>query len=257
MVEFAASADNREIRALWDICFPEEPEFNDWFFNNKFDVRKCLVLREDGIIKAMAQLLPYEISGVGKVRYIYGAATHPDHRRLGLMRKLLEHSFEIDKANGFAASILIPASKSLFDFYEGLGYKTCFYIGRNKVEALDVSGYSLREATASDIPFMDKLYTSQTGENHIIRSQAYWVEQIKMFSKLGGKVYILMYEDKPIGYGFVTDGFVQEGFGEVKMLANLAEVNNYNTCGTDTPIGMAYTYNDNFPKNMYLNLMFN
>jgi predicted acetyltransferase len=257
MVEFATSADNREIRELWNICFPEEPEFNNWFFDNKFDAGKCLVLREDGIIKAMAQLLPYEISGIGKVSYIYGAATHPNYRRLGLMRRLLENSFEIDKANGFAASILIPASKSLFDFYEGIGYKTCFYIGSNSVEAPDVSGYSLREATTSDIPFMDKLYTSQAGENHIIRTYDYWAEQIKMFSTLGGKVYILMKDSVPVGYGFVTDGFVQEGFGEVQRLACLAKVNRYNTSGTDTPIGMAYTYNDNFKKNMYLNLMFN
>jgi predicted acetyltransferase len=257
MVEFATSADNREIRELWDACFPEEPEFNNWFFDNKFDVSKCLVLREDGIIKAMAQLLPYEIAELGEVSYIYGAATHPGYRRLGLMRRLLEQSFEIDKANGRVASILIPASKSLFDFYERLGYKTCFYIGRNDVKNIDVSEYSVIKANVSDIPFMDRLYTLSVGEKHIIRSQAYWAEQIKMFCELGGSVYILIKADKPIGYGFVTDGFIQEGFGDVQVLANLAGVKKYVSCGTDTPIGMACSYTDNFPKNMYLNLMFN
>ena len=145
MTGFALPSDTGEIRALWDSCFPEEPEFSDLFFAKMFKSDTCLVLREDGIIKAMAQMLPYELKDVGKVTYIYGAATHPDFRRQGLMRRLLEASFELDKKRGFAASILIPANEALYGFYARLGYKTRFYIreGKPRMSGADLTGYAL------------------------------------------------------------------------------------------------------------------
>lgn len=257
MIEFASDNDTKQVRELWDIAFPEEPDFNNWFFENKYKAEYCLILKEDGIIKAMAQLLPYEIKNVGKVSYIYGAATNPDYRRQGLMRRLLNRSFEIDRQRGYAASVLIPQNKPLFDFYERLGYKTCFFVKTVVAEsAADTDGYSLREASEQDIPFMDSLYRAEQGESYIIRTRGYWAEQIKMFKALGGRVCILVKGDTPKGYGFVSDGFIQEVFGDRERLAALAGVGKYVCCGGDTPIGMAYSYGDKLDT-MYMNLMFN
>ena len=258
MIEFASDKDTGEIRALWDIAFPQEPDFNDWFFANKYKAELCLVYKEDGIIMAMAQLLPYEIKGVGKVSYVYGAATHPNYRRQGLMRRLLNRSFETDKEKGFAASILIPQDKPLFDFYKGLGYKTCFFAKSGiACGSADTKGYGIREASEADIPFMDRLYRTEQGENYIIRTKDYWAEQIKMFKALGGGTYILMKGETPRGYGFVSDGFIQEAFGDGERLAALAGVNKYVSCGGDMPIGMAYSYGNKLPDTMYINLMYN
>ncbi len=258
MIEFASDKDTAEIRALWDVAFPEEPLFNAWFFANKFKAEQCLVLRQDNIIKSMAQLLPYEIAGFGRVSYIYGAATHPSCRRQGLMAELLKKSFSLDKACGVKASILIPQNKALFDFYGKIGYKTCFYVNSCTVNREEgVEGYSLRTALLEDIPFMNKLYC-MTGNYIIVRDYNYWQTQLEMFNSLGGKVYIIMKGALPVGYGFVTDGYVQEGIGQTNRLALLAGVDKYVTTegSNSTPIGMAYSENP-LPKNMYLNLMYN
>ncbi len=257
MIDFAQPKDTEEIRKLWDIAFPEEPLFNDWFFENYFKAENCLVLKKEGKISAMAQLLPYEIQGAGKVSYIYGAATDPSYRRQGLMRRLLEKSFELDKQRGAVASILIPQNKELFDFYRRLGYETRFFVNIKGTEPCKTEGYTLKSADCEDIPFMDKLYReSQT--DYIIRDCNYWVTQIEMFKALDGDCYILLRDNKPVAYGFYTDNYIQEGMGEVNTLAYLAGADKYVSLAdkNNTPIGMAYPYGD-FPQRLYLNLMFN
>lgn len=258
MTGFALPSDTGEIRALWDSCFPEEPEFSDLFFAKMFKSDTCLVLREDGIIKATAQMLPYELKDVGKVTYIYGAATHPDFRRQGLMRRLLEASFELDKKRGFAASILIPANEALYGFYARLGYKTRFYIreGKPRMSGADLTGYALRAASEEDIVFMDALYRRELGTGYIVRSRSFWAEQISMFRELGGDALILTKDSRAVGYGFLSDGFLQEAFGNPDVTAALAGADKYAGCGGDTPIGMAYAYKP-LPEKMYLNLMYN
>lgn len=255
MIEFAVKNDTEQIITLWNTAFPEEPDFNAWFFKAYFKAENCLVLREDGIIKAMAQLLPYEIKGIGKASYIYGAATHPMYRKQGLMTKLLRQSFEIDKERGFAASILIPQGRELFDFYAKIGYKTCFYVKKAAVESTDITLFSLREAQYADIEFMDRLYRADR-DNYIVRDEKYWQTQLDMFKALGGSVYILLEGDKPRGYAFVSDGLIQESFGDCNGLASLLGLDEYTTCGVETPFGMAYAYEEPLPE-MYMNLMFN
>lgn len=254
-INFADFADTAEIRRLWDIVFPEEPDFNDWFFDNYFKAEYCLVLRDNGVIKAMAQLLPYEIKGLGRVSYIYGAATRPDCRGQGLMSRLLKRSFELDRQRGFAASVLIPQNRDLFDFYSRLGYKTVFYADKIPTAACNTSGYGVREAENDDIPFMNRLYESaQT--NFIVRDYEYWKCQLEMFRACGGSVYILMRGSERAAYGFLNDNYLQESFGEGNVLANLVGASSYVNVGGSVPVGMAYSYGGKL-QNMYMNMMFN
>ena len=90
MIRFAYENDVRLIRELWDIAFPEEPDFNSYFFENIFDHRNTLINIRDNELLAMTQMMPYEIKNMGKVTYIYGAATNPKYRKQGLMSELLK-----------------------------------------------------------------------------------------------------------------------------------------------------------------------
>jgi hypothetical protein len=122
-----------------------------------------------------------------------------------------------------------------------------------------LSGYELRQATEADIAYMDGLYRSKQTGNIILRSFEYWKEQINMFNTLGGRVYILLKNGENAGYGFVTDGFVQEGCGDVNRLSVMAGVKSYVTFdgAMNTPIGMAYFYDKECIDNTYMNLMYN
>lgn len=168
MIRFAEKKDVKSIRELWDIAFPEEPDFNDYFFDNIFDYSSTLLLIKNNEIASMAQMIPYEISGIGKVTYIYGAATNPKHRKQGLMSQLLEKSFEIDIEKGRSASILIPANKPLFDFYGRLGYETAFYINKAVYSKGDVTA-DIKEAEYEDISRLMAIY-----KGDVIRNERYW-----------------------------------------------------------------------------------
>ena len=57
------------------------------------------------------------------VRYLYAGCTHPDYRRRGYYEELLAYAVAKVKEWGEEAIYLYPAEKSLFAYYERLGYR--------------------------------------------------------------------------------------------------------------------------------------
>ena len=121
IVENACEAQRKEIRELWDICFGEDKDFNEYFFENRFRTEETLVLKENGKIVSMLQRFRYELYNVGKVSYIYGACTHPEYRKKHYMAHLLEKSREADIKEELVGSVLVPQEEWLFGFYERYG----------------------------------------------------------------------------------------------------------------------------------------
>lgn len=260
MTDFALPSDKAEIRELWEEAFPEERAFNRWFFENKFRTEYTLVYRENGVICSMAQLLPYEIAGFGQVSYIYGAATRAEYRRRGFMERLLRRSHEIDREKGFAGSILIPASRELFDYYGKIGYKTAFYASHSAYAFVPRGEFSVKKAGEEDIPFMDEAYRAEVGENYIVRTRERWQEQIKMYNELYGGVYILLENGKRAAYCFYTGESMAEICGKNKAelcsTVNKSGITECTEIGEAVPYGMLFSYSGKIPKNMYIGLMF-
>lgn len=255
MIRFADKNDVKSIVELWDTAFPDEPDFNEYFFCNIFDFKTTLIMVENNKLMAMAQMIPYEISNIGRVTYIYGAATSPMYRNQGLMTKLLKKSFDIDTECGTAASILIPANKPLFDFYSKIGYETVFYINR-EVYMPTPEIADIKKAEYSDIPKLMKIY-----KGDILRSEEYWNTQLKMYNELGGSIFI--YND---AYAVVSDK-VEEimGINDEDRIILLNSVCSYLKCksievtskGNSLPFGMIKKHSNFNIDKMYMNLMFN
>lgn len=125
-ISFAAAEQKQELYELWKSSFDENDYFTSLFFENLYDPINCLVLTENGTIVSALHMLPSEIltenNTAEKANYIYGAATVKKFQGRGFMTKLLEYSFEYGKRRGEKYSVLIPAKKSLFSFYERCGY---------------------------------------------------------------------------------------------------------------------------------------
>ena len=133
MIRSAVQSDTEAVRKLWEICFPDEGGFNDYFFAHIYQPQHTLLLTQGGALCAMLQMLPYTLSVSGEYApctYIYGVCTHPEHRRCGYAAELLEYSFTLDRKAGRAASILIPAEKWLFEFYRPFGSNEAFFVSR-------------------------------------------------------------------------------------------------------------------------------
>ena len=123
LIKYACKDMTNSLKELFNICFPGEEKFCDWFFENVFSAENTLVCVHDDILKGMAMEMVYDIEGLGEVTYLYGVATSPLYRGQGVCRSLLEASHREDIKKERKASILIPGNKGLFNFYEKYGYK--------------------------------------------------------------------------------------------------------------------------------------
>ena len=209
MIRLAEAADMPEIRALWEVCFPDDTGFNTYYFQHTFSLDATAVSVQEGRIAAMVQMLPYTLLSNGEAvpaTYIYGACTHPDFRRRHLMSELLQWSFSRDIQHKIAASILIPQEKWLFDFYRPFGYQPAFTLHTIAfTEQQPIMQKELRAMTPQDLPACEALYRSQLADCPltVLRTPEQWQAQLTMFEALGGSALVLEHEDAILGYAFV------------------------------------------------------
>ncbi len=265
MIRFARPQDAADIRRLWEVCFPDEGGFNDYFFAHHFDLSNTLLSIEDGALCAMVQMLPYRLMMDGReaeITYIYGACTAPAHRRQGHMARLLEHSFALDREAGRTASVLIPAEKWLFDFYKPFGYEPFFYIEKREISR-EGSGILPRRLTQADIPQMAALYDAYAGPCRIARDAAYWQAQLAMFDALAKGAYGWFDGERLTAYAFCWEDNAQEALGmtaaQAQGLLSVLERDRLDivTAGQGTALGCIKWHEGHTAPLGYMNLMFN
>ncbi len=265
MIRFAEPRDTAMVRALWEVCFPDDSGFNDYFFQHHYQPQHTLLLTGDAELCAMLQMLPYRLSaaeGKGEITYIYGACTAPAHRRKGCMARLLEQSFVLDQAAGRAASALIPAEEWLFGFYAPFGYRPFFHIDTRIIHRTQ-GGTLPQRLTTADIPEMDRLYRTHTGGCRIVRKFADWQTQLALFDTLGKGVYGWFDGAHLTAYAFCWEDTAQEVLGltaqqeQGLLLALERETLSMTSCGQNRALGCIKWYGQPPAANGYMNLMFN
>lgn len=280
MIRYANALDVKQIRDLWELCFPDDSGFNDYFFANLFDLNHVLLLEIDGQIAAMTQMIPRKIcvseDQTECCTYIYGACTHPDHRRKHLMSQLLERSFLLDRSLGRTASILIPAEQWLFDFYRQFEYEPVFMLNTKELLFSAPSSSELSMLGEEDVSNMNALYEDSLEKERpfLVRDASEWEKQIKMFSEIGmGCFGKHAPNGELLGYAFAWKSadslvYVQEiaaSSENVQMellegIAAAAKVNRVRYSDTSCscePIGCMKRYDNQRISTCYMNLMLN
>ena len=112
------------LKQLWMLTFGDSAEFVDLFFATAYDPRRCRFLSNGELPTAALYWLDTEYLGQ-KFAYIYGVATHPDHRNQGLCRKLMQKTHEALHQQGYAGALLMPAKPGLRQMYGKMGYREC------------------------------------------------------------------------------------------------------------------------------------
>lgn len=271
MIRFAAENDIPAIRALFELCFPDDSGFNEYFFAHLFLPERTLLYEQDGALCAMAQMLPYTLS-TGEATYIYGACTHPDHRRKRLMARLLEYSFEEDRRRGRVGSFLIPQEAWLFDFYAPFGYRPVFTLNSRKIARGQAPFADLRPL--SGVTEAAALYDRRTADEplRVLRTSDDWRAQLDLFSALGAGAFGLYENDRLTAYAFVWHGedgglFAQELLAEDGARAETLcqallsrfdkETISYGAPGGAQWLGCFKPYEETAPTRGYINLMLN
>lgn len=141
MIRFAEPGDHPRLKALWQDIFGDSKESVEEYFSLCHRDDGMLVSESAGAVQGMLSMLPFALEtgrAVYPARYVYAVATDPAHRGLGIASDLLARAHEVMLERGEAASVLVPASESLFGYYARRGYKTAFRVAEAEVRAEDL-----------------------------------------------------------------------------------------------------------------------
>ncbi len=133
MVAFDRAEYKNQAVSLWARSFGDSVEYINFFFENH--ACNCLTNVRDGVLTAQLFLIEGEICGRSGY-YLFAACTAPEYRGQGCMAELLSKAEAFARQNGKAFIALVPAEKSLFDYYARFGYKTAFYYEKRYVNNL-------------------------------------------------------------------------------------------------------------------------
>lgn len=122
MIDFAGYSDRKALQQLWQSVFLEDEEITEYFFDNIFGDTITPVIRVDSEIASALFLLDCTI-GEYKGKCVYCAMTNYAHRGKGYMKTLLDYSYNFCCDNGFDFLFLVPAEKSLFEYYKKCGFE--------------------------------------------------------------------------------------------------------------------------------------
>lgn len=127
-------SDTQALRRLWKQAFGDSDAFLDSFFSVGYSCDRCRQLSLDGQLAAALYWFDCSFAG-NPVAYVYAVATDVAFQGRGLCRALMSNTHCHLQNLGYVGAILVPASASLFKFYEKLGYRTCSHMDRFTCQA--------------------------------------------------------------------------------------------------------------------------
>ena len=142
-----------QTRILWDKCFNEEDKrFVDFYFEKRYNEQDNIHIEKDGKVVSAMQLISYPFSYYGKTigcSYLSGCCTDPEYRSQGLMNDLIIKALNQAKNNGACFAALIPASESLFNYYEGTNFIPTFDYSKIRIKRQQTTDNGQQTATIS------------------------------------------------------------------------------------------------------------
>ncbi|HML48155.1 MAG TPA: GNAT family N-acetyltransferase, partial [Clostridia bacterium] len=101
----ATAGDLPALAEIWNVSFPGDEAFSQWFLENVFAPENALVWEEGGRAAGMLHLLPMRCQVSGQpvqAAYIFAVAVKPQHRGLGVAAGLLEEALRLSRERGAA-----------------------------------------------------------------------------------------------------------------------------------------------------------
>ena len=110
-----------QLKALWQQAFGDTDDEINAFFKTGFSENRCLCVTLNGQVAAALYWFDCTL-WEKKIAYLYAIATEENFRGQGIASRLITHTHKHLEHNGYAGAVLVPCEKSLFGFYERLGY---------------------------------------------------------------------------------------------------------------------------------------
>lgn len=209
MYTCATSSMLADLKQLWQECFMDDMEYIDFYFHQVAGMGESydniLVTVIDKKPVSMLTMIPATIWIHGKrtnIFYIYAVATAKEYRKKGYAAGLLAYAYEVAQRTN-AALMLVPASETLFLYYEKLGFRSAFVIeketiDRNQVEKTKINSgeksypfYTKEEIDDETYALLRETAFCKDGDVSWKKEQIHyaWLEN----QYLGGKSYRITY----------------------------------------------------------------
>ncbi len=125
------------LKRLWKEIFGDTDLYIDLFFEHKYLPENTFIIRKDGEIVSMLYFFPTSFRFINQsvsVAYICGVATRQEERGKGYSQAILKEAIKVIKKRSYQAAFLIPASESLFSFYQkAAGFQPCFRLEQQEL----------------------------------------------------------------------------------------------------------------------------
>lgn len=203
IIERANSGDYADLKELWSIVFSEDHSFLEHFFSTRFAFEHIFVARVDGRIVSALHALPCQYLQKGTVHpcsFLVGAATYAEHRKKGIMGKLLA---AVQQAYSHPLT-LFPAVRP---FYEENGYYTTSMVLSYPLysnEAISIAPIKL------DHRQLDNLYQNEHAQSGCLLRDA------EAWNFLTEGYETLCVQD---GYAFISEGKAVEACARTEQAA--------------------------------------
>lgn len=191
MIEFATKQDIPALQAIWMACFSDPDSYIQSYYEHRGEVAKTLIMREsDGTVSSMLDMIDITLVSNGNrypAFYIYAASTLPEYQGRRYMHSLIEYACDFAAREGKVASLLIPQTKSLVDFYEKQDFTTPILIGQKEYPA---------KSTASIL--------SPLSEQEFVQMKLEYERNHSSYLEHSLEMIALIYQQVKIAGGFVT-----------------------------------------------------
>lgn len=245
-----------QLRKLWKDTFEDTDKFLDVFHSTAFSLERCrCVLIHDVVVAA---LYWFDCTFMNQpIAYIYAVATAKAFRGQGLCHALMDNTHKHLEESGYVGALLSPASETLFDFYENIGYKTCAFrkeiiFDEDTLHAFEAKKIAIRKIDKDEFAkfrpqFLPKNAVLQEHENlDFLETQATFY---------AGDDFLLTAQQ--------NESHLQgiEFLGDASAIPSILQKLNctsgvFHTLGKEKPCGMYYSFTDNTPMPSYFGFTF-
>ena len=124
-------------KELWKLAFGDDDAYINYFYDHG-DASQVLLLLENEVVWTMLALFPVSVTlPQGEIlssAYIYALATHPDARKKGFGRFILNYADYYLQESGKDCVTIVPAEPSLYKYFATTGFEPA--CSTRKVELL-------------------------------------------------------------------------------------------------------------------------
>ncbi len=193
---------SEDYRKLYESSFRDDAVWLDWMMRQVYSDSDLMLLDDESGTRTVSAMLlrSYGWRYFGTrldMAYIFGACTLPRYRSHGYMGRLIDESLRRALERGDALCTLIPATASLYGYYERFGFARAVYIDRERYTALHhfdtAQGYGPRTADYSDFNRLES-----ESDNTVLHSSGEYHNIIDDLHLDGGDVFAVGRDDGPV-----------------------------------------------------------